>query len=164
MKLIERMRDACTEANARFVLVYAPTKAHVVMPIVADRLPVAKVRSFASLALKEDLPGASAFLSQVVDRSDGRESVVRFWCEREGNAFISTTEVLRSAVRRGIQTYFTYDQHWTPLGHEAVAELVSRTLGDRIDEESLDPPTQSETDAAGRSRMRAEESTSVPSG
>ena len=46
----------------------------------------------------------------------------------EGIEFISTTDILREQMTRGVQVYYTYDQHWTRWGHLAVAQIVSRYL------------------------------------
>jgi hypothetical protein len=41
---------------------------------------------------------------------------------------VSATEPLRRAIAAGEQVYFTYDQHWTRLGHEVAARLVADEL------------------------------------
>jgi hypothetical protein len=33
-------------------------------------------------------------------------------------------------MARGVQVYYTYDQHWTWLGHAAAAEKIRRYLAD----------------------------------
>ena len=51
---------------------------------------------------------------------------MRQWCERHGVPFCSITADLRQRASEGEQVYYTYDQHWTPDGHEIVAETVYR--------------------------------------
>lgn len=128
------MSQLCREVGCRLVVVFAPTKAHVTMPTVGDRLPAPKVHAFMALRYKGRLPSPDTFLEILLERADAREAVVSDWCAREGIAFISMTEALREAAGGGKQVYFTYDQHWTPDGHEAVAEAVGRYLADH-------PPT-----------------------
>ncbi len=49
-------------------------------------------------------------------------------------ALIATTGALRTAALAGTQVYFTYDQHWTPDGHQVVADAVADFLvGDPAD-------------------------------
>ncbi len=122
------MKAWCDEAGARFVLVYAPTKAHVMLPLVGDGLPADHVLAFTALQYKGELPDAATFLGDLLGRVEGRESVVAAWCGRESVAFVSTTEPLRAAAAAGRQVYFTYDQHWTPEGHETVARAVNALL------------------------------------
>ena len=53
------------------------------------------------------------------------------WCRRQSIPFVSLTGPLREAVSNGKQVYLTYDQHWTPVGHEVVAQAVHRYLAER---------------------------------
>ncbi len=126
---LAEMRELCREAGCRFVVAFAPTKAHVILPIVGDRLPADKVLAFMRLRYKKPLPEADRFLANLLERPDARESVVSQWCGREGVDFVSLTRPLREAAVQGRQVYFTYDQHWTPVGHEVVAEALGGLLG-----------------------------------
>jgi len=125
---IAEMDKLCRDAGCRFILVFAPTKAHVTLPAVADRLPAEKVRAFMALRYKKPLPEAAAFLATLLERADASETVARDWCSREGIPFLSLTESLRRAAVEGTQVYYTYDQHWTPDGHRVVAEAVNGYL------------------------------------
>ena len=62
---LDGIKDACGRLDAELLMVYAPTKAHVVFPIVRDRLPAEDVRAFASLRQK-DLPSAAQFLDDLI--------------------------------------------------------------------------------------------------
>ncbi|KAA3627410.1 MAG: hypothetical protein DWQ08_07835, partial [Proteobacteria bacterium] len=59
----------------------------------------------------------------------GMERVVEDYFRSRGITFVSLTGALRAAARRGVQTYFTYDQHWTPDGHQVVAAELIEALG-----------------------------------
>ncbi|RME37618.1 MAG: hypothetical protein D6788_09075, partial [Planctomycetota bacterium] len=126
--LLKEMHERCRDIGARFVVLFAPSKAHVVLPLAADRLPADHVRAFARLRIKENLPDGKTFLRTLLERLDAKESVVRDWCEKRGIPFLSLTRPLRAAAAAGSQVYFTYDQHWTPAGHAVVAETVERFL------------------------------------
>lgn len=127
-RILLTLRDVCRDAGAELVVVYAPTKAHVIVPIVADRLPADKVRAFTAMSYKGPMPDASTFLAALLDRLDDTEQVVREYCGREAIRFVSTTEALRAAAAEGTQVYFTYDQHWTPEGHEVAARVIAEAL------------------------------------
>ncbi|MCH8966071.1 MAG: hypothetical protein IID43_00185 [Planctomycetes bacterium] len=128
---LEEMHRWCNEAGSQFIVLYAPTKAHVTLPMVAQRLPAEDVRSFLALRFKKTLPSPSELLVTLVERAGARESVVAEWCAREEIPLISTTEPLRQAAADGTQVYFTYDQHWTPPGHKVVAQTVHAYLVDQ---------------------------------
>ena len=55
---------------------------------------------------------------------DHREEVIATWCNRESLRFISLTPALRTASTTGQQCYSTYDQHWSPVGHEVAAKSI----------------------------------------
>jgi len=127
-RILDEMREACDRAGCAFVLAYAPTKAHVTIPLVADSLPAERVRAFVTLEKEIDLPDAATFLSELLERVDARESVVRDWCRFAGIPFLSLTIPMRAAAAGGRQVYYTYDQHWSPVGHAVVAEAVAEWL------------------------------------
>jgi len=114
------------------VLVYAPTKAHVVVPPAADRLPPEKVHAFVSLRRPDPLPPPREFLETLPAKMESYETAVRTWCQAEGVPFLSLTAPLREAAAAGRQVYYTYDQHWTATGHQVVADAVARFRQNRV--------------------------------
>ena len=130
-ELLLSMRDLCREAGVEFAVVYAPTKARVMMPLSRDRLPIEDVHAFCSLR-SDKLPDPKTFFENLFAFLPGKETVVRKWCEQNGVPFCSTTEGLRRRASEGKQVYYTYDQHWTPEGHEIVADTVSKFWRDEI--------------------------------
>jgi len=121
---IAEMNKLCADAGARLVLVFAPTKAHVVLPLAAERLSADRVRAFTAIDYKKPLPDAAVFMAELLSRLDAKEFVIADWCREESIPFVSTTRALRDAIAAGQQTYYTYDQHWTPVGHEVVGRAV----------------------------------------
>lgn len=134
---ISQMNDLCKSAGAEFVLVMAPTKARVLLPLVAQRLDADKVRQFTSIDYKKPLPPTESFLSELLTLADSKERVISDWCANQGIPFFSPAEQLRTATAEGTQCYYSYDQHWTPLGHEVFA----KALGEFLLAQSLVPPT-----------------------
>lgn len=140
------MKEHCRRSGATFVLLFAPTKAHVTFPPVADRIDPVKVRDFTAISLRGELPPPGEFVSELRTNAEAREQVVREWCKKEGIPFLGLTDPLRAAVMKGTQVYYTYDQHWTPVGHEVVAESVfefmrSSVLNGRSAPELGSPPS-----------------------
>lgn len=121
--LLQKMKGLCEDADAELILVFAPTKAHVVLPLARDRLPAEKVHAFA--ALRADLlPEPDVFMEKLFSNLSARESVLAEWCAQNAVTFVGTTEALRERAASGQQVYYTYDQHWTPIGHRVVARTV----------------------------------------
>lgn len=129
---LQKMNELCQGAGCRLVVIFAPTKAHVTLPAAAPRLSAEKVRSFMALRYKKPLPEPAEFLSNLLERVDAKEAVMREWCQREGIVFMSMSEPLRRAVLAADQVYYTYDQHWTPVGHDVVARAVFERLTDNL--------------------------------
>jgi len=138
--LLTEMKQLCRDANAQMVLVYAPTKAHVMMPVVRDQLVPEKVRAFGALRAN-DLPAANAFLGMLFARISTMRSVVARWCREQGVIMIDPTDALREHAVAGQQVYYTYDQHWTPIGHDVVASVVQGAWKRRLGANSTDLDT-----------------------
>ena len=120
-------REMAAFARARgaaLLLVYAPSKARVVLPAVRNEVDPTALRAFAAFE-EDDLPDADRFAEELYDRLETIERVFFAFCADEGIACESLTEPLRSEVSAGRQAYFSYDPHWTRLGHEAVAARVA---------------------------------------
>ncbi|MCH7870801.1 MAG: hypothetical protein IID33_03790 [Planctomycetes bacterium] len=77
------MSDECRKKAIRFVVVYAPSKAHVALPTIADRLPAEKVARFTAISYDEGLPRPAIFLEHLMKNIDARETVARHWCADE---------------------------------------------------------------------------------
>lgn len=133
---LSAMKQLCDEGGARIIVVYAPLKAHVVLPLVLDRLAAENLHAFCALR-EDELPDPAALKNHLAESIDDTESVVSSWCGAQGIAFVSLTAPLRAATAAGVQTYFTYDQHWTPEGHAVAANAIEESSAlevlDRLD-------------------------------
>lgn len=126
-KVFRMIKDMCRKKGVRLVFAYAPSKPHVVMPLVKEKIPPEKLHAFASFE-ERGLPPPNEFKQRLYDRLGSQERVMRRFCSEEGIGFVSVTQVLQNMAAQGQQVYYTYDQHWTALGHMAVAEQISRYL------------------------------------
>lgn len=122
--ILAKTEERCRIAAATLVITVAPTKAHVILPLVRERLPADDVQAFAALRVGE-LPEPGEFMEQVFANLPARERVVATWCADRGIPYVRVTESLRNATAAGWQTYYSYDQHWTPLGHEVLATTLA---------------------------------------
>jgi hypothetical protein len=128
---LEQIHQLCRQAGAELVIIYAPTKPHVVLPLVADELPADKVRAFTALRAKRELPEPQLFLRNLINYLGVKEGVLEDWCRQNDIAFVSLTEPLRQSIRRGEQPYYTYNEHWSPVGQTVAAEAACRFWVDR---------------------------------
>lgn len=131
---IERAARVCTERGIRLVVAYAPVKPHVVLPLVSDTLDGDTLLAFTKIQ-GDRLPEAArkttdggAFLRTLLEGIDNLEEATREVCRASGVEFVSLTQPLRAATAAGGQTYFVYDQHWSPLGHEVVARALTSAV------------------------------------
>jgi hypothetical protein len=121
---LRQIKEMCNAKNIRFIIVYAPDKPHVLLPLIRHKVSSENLRAF--MALEEGgLPPADKLMDTVLDRVEVKESVVKEFCRQESIEFISLTEPLRQGITQGQQLYFTYDQHWTPIGHEVTANTIN---------------------------------------
>ena len=126
-QVLREIRDHAERRGVRVVLAYAPSTPHVVMPLVRDRVSPEELRAFAAIE-RDDLPDAAEFHERFFGRIDVQETVFREFCAAQGIECVSTTAPLRDAMARGEQVYFSYDPHWTPLGHAVVARAIAEHL------------------------------------
>lgn len=124
---LRKIKTLCDEKEIRLIIAFAPDKPHILLPIITEIVPSEQLRSFMVLRQK-DLPPAEKLAETLLARHNVQESAVKDFCKAESIEFLSLTTPLRRATAEGIQTYFTYDQHWTPLGHKIAAETVARHI------------------------------------
>lgn len=139
-EVFAELKALAERRGIRLVMALAPSKAHVLLPLVRERVSPEALRGFAAFE-EDDLPPAEEFASQLAERADAVESVFQGFCRAEGIECVSLTEPLRRAMVRGVPAYFTYDPHWTSQGHAVVAgamedavrrALAGRPIGRRI--------------------------------
>jgi hypothetical protein len=120
---IRQIKELCDAKNISLIIIYAPDKPHVLLPLIQHKVSPESLRAF--MALKENnLPPTDKLMNIVLSRSEVKESAVKEFCQQESIGFISLTESLRQSIALGRQLYFTYDDHWTPIGHEVVANTI----------------------------------------
>jgi len=126
---LQSINGLCREKGIRLIIAYAPDKPHLLVPLITEVVPPRQLAAFMELKQK-DLPPAETLYQTLIPRLECQESTVREFCRAESIEFLSLTQPLRKAIAEGTQAYFTYDQHWTPLGHIIVADAISQYLAD----------------------------------
>lgn len=127
--LLRQFAAIARERGIRLVIAYAPSKPHVVLPLLRDQLSAEQLHAFAKFRDRgEDLPPAAAFRDRLYRNLDTQENTLRDWCAAQGVEFRSLTPVLRARMAEGVPVFFTYDPHWTEEGHAAVAAHLAESL------------------------------------
>ena len=124
---LREIKKICAPNNIRFIIMYAPDKPHVLLPLVRDNLSPDKLHAFMALK-KKDPPPPADLMNILIPRLHVHESAIEEFCRQESIEFISLTQHLRREILKGRQAYFTYDQHWTPLGQEIAADTLLRYI------------------------------------
>jgi membrane protein implicated in regulation of membrane protease activity len=128
--MLEQIVQASRANGIRPVFIYAPSTPHVVLPLVWDAIPADQLRNFAGYR-KSRLPPPAEFKQQVKDNLDSEQDVVMEFCARQQIECLALTDALRNATASGRQTYFSYDQHWTPVGNAVAANAIEAFLRER---------------------------------
>ena len=121
------LKAACDEYGAALIFVYAPSAAHVSLPLIEDRVPAEGLHQFFAYE-EDDIPPPAEFKTELYARLDTCEESFAAFCDSIGVDVIRTTEALRDAMAAGTQVYYTYDQHWTHHGHDVVTDVVADYL------------------------------------
>lgn len=129
-KILQQIISISREHNIKPAFIYAPSAPHVVLPLVKDDIPAEQLRYFSTFKQKH-LPPAEQFKQQLFENLDSEQKVVLDFCETQGIDCIALTDALRSATAAGRQTYFSYDQHWTPDGHMIAASAIEQFLREK---------------------------------
>lgn len=129
-KMLERIAQLSRDNGIRPIFLYAPSAPHVVLPLVEEQIPAGQLRTFTAYR-KKHLPDAETFKREVFANLDSEEQVVMDFCRGHDLDCLSLTPALRAATAAGTQTYFTYDQHWTPDGNAVAAAAIEKFLREK---------------------------------
>jgi len=126
---LDKIVKTCKDNKIDLVVAYAPTKPKVILPLIADTTSAEQLHYYASL--KQDVEEPEEFKKNLLKSIDSINTVVKEYCEANKVGFVDLTEPLRAHARKGDQIYFTYDQHWSPIGHKIAADAISEYLKTR---------------------------------
>ena len=126
-KILTQIVKLCRDHAITPVFIYAPSTPHVVLPLAKETIPAEQLRYFVSLR-KSHLPPADEFKQQVFANLDNEQNTVLDFCEKQQVDCLALTEALQQATASGTQTYFSYDQHWTPDGNAVAAKTIEQFL------------------------------------
>ncbi len=124
---LSEMKKLCDQKNIRFIVAYAPDEPHIFLPLIKHKITPQQLHAFMSVNAKK-LPDPEDLMDITLSRLNIQESETEKFCRQRSIEFVSLTEPLRQSISAGRQAYFTYDQHWTPIGHQIVADVLADYL------------------------------------
>ena len=122
-----KMKDKCDKNGIRMVVVFAPTKPHVLIPLVKEEISPDIFHAFARLK-DRSIPDPDTFTKELFDNMNVVKEQIAGFCNKNGISFVDPSIALRNEMKKGNQVYFTYDQHWTPPGHKITAEAIAERI------------------------------------
>jgi hypothetical protein len=124
--VLREMAALARERGVRLVVAYAPSKPHVVLPLVSDQVSAEQLHAFAAFRDRGPaLPDPATLRDRLLARLDAQEGTLADWCAATGIEFVSLTAPLREAMAQGVPVYFTYDPHWSEQGHAVAARHLA---------------------------------------
>jgi hypothetical protein len=122
------MKEITKAEGSRLIMIWAPAKPNITLAAAnsAD-INQQQLHRFGSYRIK-DIPDPATFKVDVFNFLQSQETVFMDFCIEQEIECISPTEELIAATKSGQQTYFSYDQHWTPEGNKVVADVVGNYL------------------------------------
>ena len=132
---ILEMRALSEAAEARFLLVYVPVKAHVYLPHIGD--PAILEQIFADvpkLAVAQDgyLQFTDTFVTadQTLQHLDDQANLMAEFAVSHDISYLNLTLAFQQAAAEGEELYYPYDTHWNQQGHELAAQTIAGVLRD----------------------------------
>lgn len=146
---LEQLHALCAEHGIQMTVTYAPTAANVLLPRIATTVPADDFHAYMRLE-KGHVPEADQLYAELLASADAIEETLAEFCAARGITYLPLKAALLTAMDRGEQCYFTYDQHWSPTGHRVVAEIIGRHLSETAGTVKNDPaaPTTAPAPAA----------------
>ena len=127
LRLLNETYKVCQANGIKLFVIYAPDKPHVLIDEIVSRIPPQQLHAFMEMRV-ENLPDPEALGKLLQAGTSVRQHVFEQFCADNNIAFISLTDILRQKTVEGRRTYYSYDQHWTPEGHDVVAEFLSKQI------------------------------------
>lgn len=132
-RALSRARFACETSGARLLVVFVPSKAQVLLPLLGDqRDALFAMATFGESDAELPLSADQAYELGMAGRAS-LEQVLAETCGELGIAFLSATPFLEAQAARGELGYLCADTHWTHAGQGVLAEPLARALVDGRD-------------------------------
>ena len=124
-QVLQQAAAAAAAQDARFVVVYVPSKEQVHLGhVTIDAAVLARCVAASNLTVLA-VPNEPAALQAAVLANRGAvEAQLRAFCAKQGIAWWSATPVLEELAARGGSGFYTTDTHWHGAGQRAVGKAL----------------------------------------
>lgn len=131
--LILQMQALSEESDARFLLVYVPSKEHVYLPFLTDA--DLQTRVFTDVpTLKLDAAGFLQFTNVratpelTLQNMDDQSDLLADFAADHNILFLDLTATFQEEAATGTELYYRFDTHWNQLGHDLAAGTISNFI------------------------------------
>jgi len=126
----QKIRAELTRPDAHLLIVYIPSKEHLLAPEIRDPQTLQKVfrnvpriRLDANGYLVQD--NTMATPDDVLMHLDDQELAIGKTAREAGADFIDLTPCLKQTIAQGTMPYYEFDTHWNQQGHDLAAEWIA---------------------------------------
>jgi hypothetical protein len=130
---ILEVRELSEAAQARFLLVYVPTKAHVYLPYMNDAETLTRVFTDVP-TLELNQAGFLQFTNQTAtveltrQHLDDQARLLGEFAENENINYLDLTPNFQEEAATGVELYYPFDTHWNQRGHTLAAQTIGRYI------------------------------------
>lgn len=127
------IRAEQTGSNVRLLVVFIPSKEHLLVPEVRDaqllsnifrNVPVVHLDNLGYLVQSKEM----AIPENVLGHLDDQELAIGKAAREAGADFLDLTPCLKREIHSGIMPYYEFDTHWNQAGHDLSAEWIAAYL------------------------------------
>lgn len=139
---ILEVQESSKAADAKFLLVYVPSKSHVYLPYLNNPETVASVFTGVS-QIELDDTGFLQFTNTKVtpelvrQHMDDQANLLADFAAEHNIYYLDLTPVFQEEAGSGAQLYYTYDTHWNQLGHNLAAEAINEYLKEMLSSRTI---------------------------
>jgi hypothetical protein len=138
---ILQAKELSEAAEARFLLVYVPSKEHVYLPLLNDQEILARV--FADVpTLELDEAGFLQFTSERAtpeltrQHMDDQARLLADFAVENDIRFLDLTPLFQEEAGTGAELYYPFDTHWNQLGQDLAAGSINKYLKELLPDPS----------------------------
>ena len=135
-KILE-VQEISEAMDARFLLVYVPTKLHVYLPYLNDTETLARV--FIDVPMIEVGEGGYLqFTNQTVtpeltsQNMDEQADLLAEFAAGHNIVYLDLTSTFQEEAGKGAELFYPFDTHWNQHGHDLAAQTIAKYIEDML--------------------------------
>ena len=130
---ILQVQELSEAEEARFLLVYVPSKEHVYLPYLKDDNTLASV--FTDVPTTElDEAGFLQFTSErstpelIFQHMDDQGNLLADFAAEHNIPYLDLTPIFQEEAGTGAALYYPFDTHWNQFGHDLAAKSINKYI------------------------------------